>query len=90
MAKLKGKQIAEKSITLDKLSPEIQNKISTFIHRQLTSSAIWNIQHNLNDYPSVTVIDSAGSVVIGEVTYNSVNDLTITFSAPFSGTAYLN
>jgi len=90
MAKIKGKQIESKTITQDKLSPDIQKKLVTYVHNQITASTTWNIQHNLNDYPSVTVIDSAGSVVIGEVTYNSSNDLTITFSAPFSGTAYLN
>lgn len=48
------------------------------------------ITHNLGKYPSVTVINSAGDEVEGTVTHASANNLTIYFSAPFSGTAKLN
>jgi hypothetical protein len=37
----------------------------------------------------VTITDSAGDGIEGDVAYAGVNDLTITFSAPFSGTVYL-
>jgi len=57
---------------------------------QSTASATWNVQHNLEKYPSVTVIDSANDVVYGNTTYIDENNLTINFSAPFSGKAYLN
>lgn len=46
--------------------------------------------HNLNAYPSVTVVDSAGTVVIGEVQYIDANTLVVRFLAPFSGKLYLN
>jgi hypothetical protein len=36
------------------------------------------------------VIDSANTMVVGEVTYTNTNNLTIQFSAGFSGKAYLN
>lgn len=62
----------------------------TFEFNQVTAAAIWEITHNLGKYPSVTVVDSGGNVVIGDVEYTSVNALTCTFSAPFSGKAYLN
>jgi len=42
------------------------------------------------DYPSVTVVDSNKIVVIGEVRYITTTQLTLTFTATFSGTAYLN
>ena len=61
-----------------------------YTHTQSVASASWTITHNLNKYPSVTVVDSAGSVVVGDVQYLSLNDVVITFSGPFSGTAYLN
>jgi len=51
---------------------------------------IWEIIHNLEKYPSVTVIDSANTIVEGEVTYIDLNTLNVNFSAGFSGTAYLN
>ena len=61
-----------------------------FAHEQAVASAAWAITHNLGKYPSVTITDSAGDQVEGEVRYNGINALTLTFSAPFSGKAYLN
>ena len=62
----------------------------TFDFRQGVPSATWIIQHNLNKYPSATVVDSGKNVNIGDITYDSKNQITIRFSAPFSGEAYLN
>lgn len=59
-------------------------------HNQRTASAVWNIVHNLRKHPTVSVVDSGGSVVIGEVDYINENSLTITFTAPFAGKAYCN
>ena len=61
-----------------------------FVYNQNTTSLSWSIQHDLNKFPSVTVVDSAGTVVIGEINYIDANNLTLTFSAAFSGVAYLN
>ncbi len=61
-----------------------------FTYVQGVPSTSWNIQHNLGKFPSITVIDSAGTVVTGEYTYIDINNVTLTFSAPFAGTAYLN
>ena len=62
----------------------------TYIHRQQTAAAVWTINHNLRCYPSVTVVDSADSKVTGDVDYIDENTLTVSFVAPFSGSAYLN
>lgn len=51
---------------------------------------VWVIEHNLGKNPSVSVADSAGSWIIGEVNYINDNKLTITFNSSFSGVAYLN
>lgn len=59
-------------------------------HSQGLPSNVWTIEHNLNKYPSVTVTDSAKSVVEGQVKYIDSNNLKITFSASFSGYAELN
>lgn len=63
---------------------------NTFVFTQLSPTTTWTITHNLNSYPSVTVVDSAGSVVEGDPQYLSANALTVTFSSAFSGAAYLN
>ena len=62
----------------------------TYIHKQVIASNTWEITHNLYKYPSVSVVDTGGNVVIGDVEYTSLNTLVIKFTAPFSGTAYLN
>jgi len=61
-----------------------------FVYTQNTPSSTWIILHNLNKYPSVSVVDSANTVVEGSITYMDLNTLTISFSAQFTGTAYLN
>ena len=61
-----------------------------FTYIKSTPDSVWEITHNLDKYPSVTIVDSAGSVVMGDITYTSKSALTVTFSAAFSGKAYLN
>lgn len=62
----------------------------TFLFTQGTASKVWVITHDLNKYPSVTVMDSGGSIIVGDVVYDSVNQITVSFSAEFAGTATLN
>lgn len=62
----------------------------SFTYVQGVASTTWNIQHNLGKFPSITVIDTANTVVTGEYTYDNINNVTLTFSAGFAGTAYLN
>ena len=61
-----------------------------YIHEQSVSSSNWKIPHNLNKFPSVMIIDSAGSEVKGDIVYDDKNNLHIKFSAGFTGKAYLN
>lgn len=62
----------------------------TYTHTQASPAAVWFITHGLGRRPSVTVVDSAGTVVIGNVAYTSDDTVAITFSGAFSGAAYLN
>ena len=62
----------------------------TYVHEQMVSSRVWNITHNLGRYPNVTVIDSGGTVVAGEIVYVTQDNLILTFSAEFSGKALLS
>ena len=65
------------------------NNVS-FDFTQGVPSTVWNIIHNLDKYPSVTVVNESKEVMIGNITYIDKDNITITFSAPFSGYAYLN
>lgn len=61
-----------------------------YVHTQAASATTWVITHNLGRYPSVEVVDSAGSLVLGSVRYIDANQIELTFVYPFSGKAYLN
>ena len=76
-------------VTLSSTPIQYFNRSSLFIFNQPIASSIWVITHNLNTYPTIIVIDSSGNICYGDMQYNSINQLTITFSAGFSGTAYL-
>lgn len=65
-------------------------KVDSFVFEQGLASDIWNITHNLNRYPSVTIVDSANTEVEGDVQYTDKNNIIIKFSGPFSGKAFLN
>lgn len=59
-------------------------------HSQAVAAATWNIQHNLNKFPSVTVVLSTGQKGYGNVTYIDKSNLTISFASAESGKAYIN
>ena len=55
------------------------------------NSLVYIIDHNLNKFPSVSVIEGAtGNQVYGDVKYNSVNQCTLTFTSLVTGTATFN
>lgn len=63
---------------------------TAYVHTQTVAAAVWTITHNLGKYPSVSIVDSANDEVIGEVRYTNTNEVVVTFSAAFSGKAFLN
>ena len=78
-------QPASNEITIASLNDD-----ANFVFTQGIPSATWNITHNLGKFPSVSVADTANQLMYGDTEYINENSLTITFSAPFSGKAYLN
>lgn len=62
----------------------------TFTFNQTVSTNVWSITHNLGAFPSVSVIDSVGNFVIGDVSYIDDRSMTLTFNNAFKGKAYLN
>jgi hypothetical protein len=79
----------------DDLTEGTTNKYFTvgrvsYDHMQGAASSSWAITHNLGFKPNVTVIDSAGNIVEGEIAYTNSNSLTVSFQSAFSGNAYLS
>ncbi len=64
-------------------------RASRHVHTQGTASTTWTINHDLGGYPSVMVVDSAKTVVFGEINYASTSQVVVNFSSAFSGYAYL-
>lgn len=63
--------------------------VQAFVYQQATPSDYWLIVHNTTYQPVVTVEDSSGRIVEGDVQYLSNTRIAITFAFPFSGKAYL-
>jgi hypothetical protein len=62
----------------------------SFVYTQGVASDTWTINHGLNKNPSVYVIDTGGSLVEGDLQIIDINNVVLSFSAPFTGTAYFN
>lgn len=61
-----------------------------FTFPQAVPASVWIINHGLSFNPQVTTLDSTGQEVEGDVVYTSSTQIVVTFSAPFSGVAYLS
>ena len=78
----------------------VQNKVikayvderldKNYVHTQIAAANSWIIPHNLNKYPAITIVDSGGTVVIGEIEYINLNLADVKFNGIFSGKAYCN
>jgi hypothetical protein len=59
-------------------------------YTQASPASTWSVTHNMGLHPSVTVVDSGGTIVIPDVHYDSTNAVTITFGSATSGKAFFN
>ncbi len=59
-------------------------------HDQMIPSTTWTINHNLNKYPSIMIVDSAGNVVEGNIQEVTAIQAILTFTSAFAGHAYCN
>lgn len=60
-----------------------------FEFEQAEPAELWKINHKLARYPQVTIVDSSGRVVVGEVKYVDNMNVEVYFNGGFSGKAYL-
>ena len=89
-------QVSDEGVTIVSMSafdgfyclPEAARTQYTFT--QVSELDTWVIEHNLGKYPSVTLVDDNNTVMVGTVHYDSLNQLTVTFTEAVSGSAYLN
>lgn len=72
------------------ITDDMFNPGDTYVFEQGEAVSTWYVTHNLNKYPSVTVVDSAMTTIDCEVIYINSNECELRFNAAFKGTAYLN
>lgn len=73
------------------LNPSIQiTHNSRFVFEQELPALVWTINHSMNMVPNVFIQDPEGRDIEGLVEPINNNALTITFSSPVAGTAYLS
>lgn len=85
--------VNEKTLILNQQSGDNITVVWTdtnYVHDQQVASASWVINHNLGKFASIHIVDTAGDEIIGEVTYNTINRITVTFTSQVSGKAYIN
>ena len=70
--------------------PHLVIASANYVHTQSTAATTWIVPHNLGKYCSVTVVDENDDVVVGEIHYDSEIQVTLTFTAAFSGKAFCN
>ena len=78
------------SNVINEILQEISELKGTVIFEQPFGATTWAIPHDLNRFPSVTTVDYAGNVYVGDVKYIDANNIQVDFLYALSGRAYLN
>lgn len=68
----------------------VDSSDKNYIHNQTIPSSEWTVEHNLNKYPSVSVMLPSGHIGIADVTHIDENNLTIIFAGDETGKAIIN
>lgn len=74
----------------DRISALTVGSEQGYVHTQSSVSDVWVVNHNLGFKPAVTVLNNSGEVVHGEVQYTGEQQVTVRFTAPFTGKVYLS
>ena len=61
-----------------------------YVHTQSALASTWTVTHNLGKLPAVEVVDTGDSVIIPNVHYDNINQVTLTFGSATSGKAVCN
>ena len=61
-----------------------------FVYETSHKMASWEINHNLNKFPNITLVDMANNMIMGEVKYVDLNRVIVSFTEPICGKAFLS
>ena len=85
-----GSLISNKDYFISLLTYGPSSGDKNYVFTQPTNINPWVVNHGLNKYPSVSVVNNANITVYGEVDYDSLNQVTITFKDATNGQAFFN
>jgi hypothetical protein len=60
-----------------------------YVHNQTEIGNEWTINHNLNFFPNVTILDNQNRILETDIVYLNSNTVKIVMNTASSGTAYL-
>lgn len=63
---------------------------SVYEHVQSAPSSVWVITHNLGRKVHVSLFGDEGEVILSDVEHGSVNQATVTWSSPTTGSAVVS
>lgn len=69
--------------------PPGDDNLPPYHHVQEESLSVWTINHNRNSYPVPVFRDDAGNLMIAHYAYQSLDQITVSFPSPRTGTADL-
>ena len=72
------------------VNPGTLAKALSYCHIQSIPSRVWTINHGMNRNIAITVVDSAGTEVEGEISHVDLNTVVVTFAGGFSGKAHIS
>ncbi len=88
--KVPDEQLAREIMEYFQEHPGAGSGSTYFVYdRNSIVASTWVIDHNLNKYPQVTLIDDEGSLFEADIFYSSLNQVSVVFSEPTSGKAVL-
>ena len=86
-----SKNPVQNKVITKALEEVAKDKDRHFTYEQAAPSDVWVIVHDLDKKPSITVVDSADTVITPDnIEYNDMNTATVYFLAAFAGKAYCN
>lgn len=61
-----------------------------YIYEQTEAKNVWVINHDLDKYPSVIIVDGNNIAIVGEIEYMNKSQVIIRFNKNETGKAILN
>ena len=78
------------SINLNVATARFQTSLVSFTYEKQVPATVWSITHSLHFRPNIIVMDYGSNQVECDIGYVSLDQVTLTFSEPVAGYAYLS